>query len=186
MILHGKPGVGKSRAPVKDIPLTGEQSDLVARWFPYAMTAANRRSFGRGDAARERIHDVAIDALIATARRFDPSAGPGFFTLLRWRLRGKISDVIRRRVGIKTRGPSRVRRLAPRFVPADPRSGADISSFDLEDVLGMLPMDEWYALAACDLEGYTQGEHARLSGLRGDRVSRLRRCGIERLRSMLG
>lgn len=186
MILHGKPGVGKSRAPVKDIPLTGEQSAHAARWFRYAMKQAAIRGRGHNQATRERIHDVAIDALIATARRFDPSAGCNFSSFLRKRLHGAISDAISGRCGIKTRGPSRVRRFAPRFVPADPKSGADISSFDLEDVLGMLPVDEWYALAACDLEGYTQGEHARLSGLRGDRVSRLRRCGIERLRSMLG
>lgn len=186
MILHGKPGVGKSRARVGDIPLTDEQSAHADRWFSYAMKQAAIRGRGHNQAMRERIRDAAIDALIAAARRFDPSAGPGFFTLLRWRLRGKISDVIRRRVGIKTGGPSRVRRFAPRFVPADPRSGDEIRTFDLEDVLGMLPIDEWYALAACDLEGYTLGEHARLSGLREDRVSRLRRCGIERLRSMLG
>jgi DNA-directed RNA polymerase specialized sigma24 family protein len=65
-----------------ETPLTSEQSDLVLKYYPFALKLARSQAVGR-PWLLEDFRDAALDALVVAARSFDPEFLPYFGHLAR-------------------------------------------------------------------------------------------------------
>jgi len=158
-------------------PLTSEQQELAARYYPLAQTRS-ARACRRYPWLATEVEGAALLGLVEAAAKYDPSRGVKFSTWVITTIDRRILDAAKRALR-----PNRDRRreetygmFPPDILTEDPETD------EADAMVGRLPDRESFVVRAVVLDGRTMRDVAEEMGCSCSNVARINHRGLERLR----
>jgi RNA polymerase sigma factor (sigma-70 family) len=165
-------------------PLTEEQRELVRRYMWFAKKLARQVSCPELDI--DELRSEAYEALVDSARLFDPAHGADFSVYARPRIVGALRDYRRFALGVRQKGGAAVSPVLERLQISDetrgrvvgrepePSPGQEMESLEaLESVIRRLPRPQALTCRSIYIEGKSPQEVAAALGYSVGHVSRL-------------